>query len=444
MGLFLIFPHQLFEIKYIRNALKDNNIKKIYIWEHSQYFEKYNFNQKKIILHKSSMIYYFEYLVDNLKNYDIKIKYKSIDQFQKLNKKLDKMTYTLFDPIDKIKLPGDPNILESPNFILNKDLYKKYRNKTDNFIFGNFYRWSKNEIDLFPDLKSKDKENRKKLPKNIKIPNLPSNEKDEIYIKKGIEFTKKNYNNNYGNVNNFIFPVTHKTAKKWLSYFIEHKFELFGPYQDAIDSNNNYLFHSVLSSSINIGLLNPDYIIDQISKYKKKININSFEGYLRQLFWREYQRYCYIYGKFENKNYFGNNKKITNDWYTGNTKIIPVDTCIKKAFDSGYLNHIERLMVIGNYMNLSGIKPQDGFNWFMEFSCDSYEWVMVQNVMDMVFFVTGGLTMRRPYVSSSNYILKMSNYKKGEWSEIWDDKYRKFINDHKKELHKFRYYFRSI
>ena len=97
-------------------------------------------------------------------------------------------------------------------------------------------------------------------------------------------------------------------------------------------------------------------------------------------------------------------------------------------------------MIVGNYMNLSNIHPMDGLRWFMEFSCDSYEWVMYQNVLEMVFFVSGGGTMRRPYISSSNYILKMSNYKKGDWCEIWNNQYREFINNHIKELYKFRYY----
>ena len=101
-------------------------------------------------------------------------------------------------------------------------------------------------------------------------------------------------------------------------------------------------------------------------------------------------------------------------------------------------------MVMGNYMNLHGLHPDEGFKWFMEFSVDSYEWVMHQNVYDMVFFVSGGATMRRPYISSSNYVLKMSNYKKGEWSEKWDKKYHEFLKKKRKKLLKFRYYFRNL
>ena len=101
-------------------------------------------------------------------------------------------------------------------------------------------------------------------------------------------------------------------------------------------------------------------------------------------------------------------------------------------------------MVVGNYMNLSNISPMEGLKWFMEFSCDSYEWVMYQNVLDMVFFVTGGKTMRKPYASSSNYVISMSDFKKGKWSEEWDKLYRKFMEDNVDKLWKFRYSFPAL
>ena len=101
-------------------------------------------------------------------------------------------------------------------------------------------------------------------------------------------------------------------------------------------------------------------------------------------------------------------------------------------------------MIIGNFMNLSGISAKEGFKWFMEFSVDSYEWVMHQNVLDMVFFVTGGKTMRKPYISSSNYIIKMSDYKKGDWSVKWDEMYIQFMKNNKDKLWKFRYSFPGL
>jgi deoxyribodipyrimidine photolyase-related protein len=348
----------------------------------------------------------------------------------------------MFDPIDKIKLKVD-ELIESPNFLLSKEHYKEYREKTDKFLFNNFYMWSKKKIDIIPNVKSKDKFNRKKMPKKIEIPNLPKNKTDEKYVKEAAKYVDKNFPKNYGNTDDFIFPISHKNAKKWFNNFLDKKLDKFGPYQDFIYHKEPYLYHSCLSSSINIGLLNPTEIINKLKPIKSKFNINSYEGYIRQLFWREYQRYTYIYCDFD-KNYFGNKKKLNKKWYTGDLGIQPIDDYIKIAFDTAYLHHIIRLMLIGNFMNLYGISPKEGFKWFMEFSIDSYEWVMKQNVLDMVFFVTGGKTMRRPYASSSNYILKMSTYKKGEWSGKWNELYQNFMKKNKKKLWKFRYHFPGL
>ena len=423
----VILPHQLYDKKYI-----DKNYK-IVLYEHPHYFKKYNYNKKRLMLHFATMDYYKDYLKEN--GYKVRL--------IKYNKKFTLKSYDIFDPIDKIKLEGEPNILESPNFLLKMMNYEQYRKKTDKFFFNSFYMWGKKIIDVIPNVKSQDKDNRKKLPKNLKIPKLPElKETDLKYIEKAEKRVEKEFADNYGNCDDFIFPVTHKSVMSWLNNFIKHRFEKFGPYQDFIDKNNEYLFHSVLSAVINIGLLNPSDLIKVIEKFEFKIPLNSYEGFIRQLFWREYQRYCYIYFDFKENDFFGNKGKLGEKWYTGELGIPPVDDAIKTAFDTGYLHHINRLMVVGNYMNLSEINPWEAFRWFMEFSCDSYEWVMHQNVLDMVFFVSGGKTMRRPYMSSSNYVLKMSNYKKGDWCEVWNEKYRSFIEKHEKKLYKFRYFFK--
>ena len=423
--MFLILPNQLFE----KNHLSKED--EIILYEHPHYFKKYKYNKKKLILHRASMKYYFDYLKKNKFNV----------RYIEFNEKLPKGKYKMFDPIDKIKLPK-AEILDNPNFLFTNEMCEKYRKKTKKFFFNAFYMWGKKELDIMPKIKSQDKDNRKSMPKGLKIPKVPSNKSK--YIKPAISYVNKNFPKNYGNTYNFMFPVEHKTAKSWLKSFIKNKFKNFGPYQDFIHKENNTLFHSIMSSSINIGLINPSDILKEIFKIKSKIPINSFEGYVRQLFWREYQRYCSKYYNFKNKNYFGNNKKLTKAWYNGTTGIKPIDDCIENAFDTAYLHHIERLMVVGNFMNISKIKPSEGYRWFMEFSCDAYEWVMNQNVLDMVFFVTGGDTMRRPYASSSNYILKMSNYKRDDWCDEWDKRYKNFLKTNKEKLWKFRYFFRGL
>jgi deoxyribodipyrimidine photolyase-related protein len=438
--MFVILPNQLYEINILKKSIpKDINY--IVLWEHPHYFKKYKYNKKKLILHRASMKYYYDYLKDN--NYNVR--------YLNFNNKFTFNNYYLFDPIDKIKVPNHHTIIESPNFLLTKEHYNEFneQRKSKRVIFNNFYMWSKKRLDIHPELKSMDKMNRE-IYKDSKIPPVPKiSSKDKAYINEAIRYVNSHFPNNYGNTDNFNYPITHNTAKKWFKHFLKYKIKKFGPYQDFINKDNQYMYHSILSSSINIGLINPIDIINIINKYKSKIPINSFEGYLRQLFWREYQRYCYNYAGINyHSNYFGNKKKLTKSWYKGTLGIEPVDDLIKSGFNTGYIHHIGRLMVIGNFMNLSGIHPKEGFRWFMEFAIDSYEWVMHQNVYEMVFFVTGGQTMTRPYISSSNYIIKMSNYNKqpkvNNWAEKWDQLYHHFLIKNRNKLYKFRYYFPNL
>ena len=459
--IFLILPNQLFDIRYF-----DKKFKYI-LWECPHFFTDYNYNKKKLMLHRASMRYQY----DLMKSQGYTITYLEF------NKKLPTTTtptskshrqYILYYPINKLdtlRLPKNTIVYEknSPNLLLSNNLIEKYRKKTDKFFFNAFYMWAKKELNIIPDIKSQDKLNRQKPPSTstltIPQPYDADNKRKHIsptslkYIEEAVIYIEKNFKNNCGNSgyseSGFIYPVTHRDALLWLEHFIKYKLKNFGNYQDYIDKNNKHLNHSLLSALINIGLINPSDIIDILESQRTSksasasasasIPMNSYEGFIRQLFWREYQHLCYLYADFS-KNYFGNTKKLTQEWYTGNTGILPVDDCISEAFDTGYLHHIKRLMVIGNYMNLCYISPREGFRWFMEFSCDSYEWVMYQNVYDMVFFSTGGKTMRRPYISSSNYILNMSNYSKDTWCEVWNAKYKSFIEKNRKKLWKYRYF----
>ena len=427
MQVFLILPNQLFDTKYIDKK------KKIVIWECPHFFKAYNYNKKKLMLHRASMKCYYDTL--KYKGYTV--------EYVEFSKTLDDDTeYNMYNPLNKaeiLDLPKHVTFMDSPNIMMTHDMMYEYHKKTKKFFFNAFYMWSKKKLGIIPDMKSQDKFNRKKLHNVVDIKQPYDNQRvdNSKYITEAKQYVLKYFKNNPGNVDNFIFPICHADARKWLQHFIKHKFDNFGPYQDFIDTGHKHLYHSLLSSIINIGLLNPLEIIEKLPK--KGIIINSYEGFIRQLFWREYQYYCYVFFDFSS-NYFGNSKKLEDKWYNGQVGIKPIDDCIIEAFDSGYLHHIKRLMVIGNYMNLSGVHPKDGFRWFMEFSCDSYEWVMHQNVYEMVFFASGGGTMRRPYISSSNYILKMSNYKKEDWCLIWNSMYRDFVQKHKQKLWKFRYY----
>ena len=471
---FIILPNQLYEIKILKKIFNkdiNDNINSIIICEHPQYFKKYKFNKKKLLLHFSTMNYYNDLLKNNFKNLEIKyIKYDKKKELDNLIKNKDKKFY-MFEPSDKLKEFNKKNIilLDNPNFLLNNKLREEYSiktSKTKSVVFNDFYMWSKKQLNIIPNIKSKDQENRKVFKSNKALPKLPKlSSTDTKYLNSNL-IKLNNFKNNYGvinNINNYIYPITHKTAKVFLKDFINKRFNNFGDYQDYIKKDEAFMFHSVLSSSLNIGLLNPSDVIEEVMKYKNKIPLNSFEGFIRQLFWREYQMYCYKYIDFDYylKNYnkssnhqslFSYSNKLNKSWYNGTIKIDNIDMTIindtiNKGFENAYLHHIERLMVMGNFMNIYELHPKQGFKWFMEFSIDSYEWVMYQNVYDMVFYITG-LTMRKPYITTSNYVLSISDYnikEDKEWINKWDEMFYKFLKKYKTQIQKkHSYYFPSL
>ena len=278
-----------------------------------------------------------------------------------------------------------------------------------------------------------DDENRKKYPKFKTPPTIKYPKESKEFCEEGINYVNTHFSENYGVLNGAIsYPTDFTSAKNWLNDFLNERFAEFGDYEDAIVEKEAILNHSLLSPLINSGLLTPEFVIDELNKYgiKKNIPINSFEGIVRQIIgWREFIRGIYIAkGSIERtRNYWNFDKKMPKAFYNATTGIKPIDDCINKVNDNAYLHHIERLMVIGNFMFLCEIHPDDVYKWFMEFFIDSYDWVMVPNVYGMSQFADGGLMSTKPYISSSNYIMKMSDYKKGDWQKIWDGLYWRFI-----------------
>ena len=294
---------------------------------------------------------------------------------------------------------------------------------------------------------SYDKLNRVPLPKDIKIPDTIKKPINNKYTKEAIKYVEKHFSSNYGSLEYFIYPIDSMSTKKWLNKFLKERLKLFGKYEDAISRNDDFIFHSVLTPMLNIGLITDIEVlkitVDYYNKHKNTIPIESFEGFIRQLIgWRNY---VYVLYKLEgenirNSNILNHTNTINNTMYKklweGTTGLMPVDNTIQKIIKYGYMHHIERLMILGNYMLLMMIKPEDVYKMFMEWSIDSYDWVMIPNVYGMSQYSTD-IMMTKPYFSSSKYILRMSNFKKdGKWEEIWDILYYNFMYKHYKLLKK--------
>jgi deoxyribodipyrimidine photolyase-related protein len=276
--------------------------------------------------------------------------------------------------------------------------------------------------------------NRKKFPKNKQTPILDYSKIKSFHYLNSKKYVEINFGNNLGEISeNQLYPTDYKSANIWFKNFLISRFEEFGIYEDAVLIKESIINHSILSPLLNSGLLNPKEVLKTTIDFYKKNNIpiNSAEGFIRQIIgWREFIRGVYFSKGSEErtKNYWGFKRKIPNSFYDGTTGIDPVDDTIKKVNKTGYANHIERLMILGNFMVLCEFDPDDVYRWFMELFIDSYDWVMVPNVYGMSQYADGGLMSTKPYISSSNYIIKMSDYKKGEWSEIWDGLFWSFMD----------------
>ena len=449
MKILFIFPHQLFLLE--SDFL--NGFDCVYVIEHSLFFgdKKYffKFHKQKLILHRASMQEYFDKLEVENKKY---IEYSN-DCFVESYAESDVSQVTVFDVVDfelekrlkemSKRLNCDLNILETPMFIESKDSLREFFASKKTYNQTSFYRnmRKKHEVLLEPDGNfvggklTFDTSNRKKLPKG----HVPVNSLTFVpseYVSSACEYVEKNFADNYGITDAFNYPTNHEQAEKLLEYFLEYKFDLFGPYEDAISKEYSFVYHSMLSSCLNIGLLTPWQVINRALEVfsQRGVAIESVEGFVRQIMgWREFMRAMYLIEGVEirNRNFFKSVNKLPAEFWTAETGLLPVDVSVKRALNYAYCHHIERLMVLGNIMCLLEIDPDDIYLWFMEMFIDAYDWVMVPNVYSMSQFADGGLLTTKPYISGSNYLLKMSDYRKSEWCGVWDALYWRFINKHR-------------
>jgi deoxyribodipyrimidine photolyase-related protein len=276
-----------------------------------------------------------------------------------------------------------------------------------------------------------DTENRAKLPKGHLPPREPVCKAND-FTREAATYVTQRFPERPGSVGNFRWPVTRQDAEAWLDRFVEERLENFGLYEDAVSINHETLYHAAITPALNIGLLDPQDVIDRVMARAGTVPMNSLEGFIRQVIgWREFMHGIYHHRgtDIRNRNFWGFETRLPQSFYDGTTGIPPVDRVIRQLLRDGWCHHIERLMVLGNFMLLCRIHPDDVYRWFMEMFVDSYDWVMVPNVYGMSQFADGGTFTTKPYISGSNYILKMSDEPKGDWCRIWDGLFWTFIAD---------------
>ncbi|NND97218.1 MAG: cryptochrome/photolyase family protein [Pirellulaceae bacterium] len=460
----LIFPHQLFA----DHPGLERDPGRVILLEDSLFFgdPRYpaRFHQQKLWLHRATMKRYESQLIDSGFDVDY-VSYAEdktvIDQLTELLQQGDRQDESLcvIDPTDFVlekrlhKLADERGVeletLPNPGFINSKEENSQYRSGKKRWFMADFYKWQRQRLDILMDEGepvggqwSFDEDNRKKVPKKLleSIPPILSLKRDDIDIA-AKEHVEQKFADNPGNLDDLYYPTSRKDAKRWLKHFLENRFKEFGPYEDAIVQGESWLWHSMLTSSLNIGLLTPDDIVQATVDFadKNDVPLNSVEGFLRQVIgWREFMRATYedLGVKMRTTNHWDHHRPMPECFYDGSTGILPIDDTIKRLLDTGYCHHIERLMVLGGFMFLCEIDPDDIYLWFMEMFIDSYDWVMVPNVYAMSQNADGGLITTKPYFSGSSYVRKMSHYKKDSWCDIWDGLYWRWIWNHAEELSK--------
>lgn len=352
--------------------------------------------------------------------------------------------------------------LEIPSAAVDSEHFFTTRTAVDDF-FGNksyllerFYRYWRKQTGYLMDGTAPmggqwnyDQDNRNRLDKKAVVPApMPlDNRVTDIVARLEQEGVKT-----LGRIDaeHFIWPLTRAQSLALLDYFLDHCLENFGRYQDAMHSDYWLLYHARLSFALNSKMLSPKEVIERaIAQYEQNNNITlaSIEGFVRQIVgWREFIRGVY-WAKmpaYEQENFFEHQQELPAFYWTGKTKMNCMSHAINQSLDYAYAHHIQRLMITGNFSLLINAHPDAVDAWYLGIYIDAIQWVELPNTRGMSQFADGGVVATKPYISTANYIHKMSNYckschyhykeKTGEQACPFNSLYWSFLMQHEKRL----------
>lgn len=290
------------------------------------------------------------------------------------------------------------------------------------FLLENFYRHlrKKHQVLVVNDKPfggkwNFDAENRNKWKNEVPITEYLQFGNDVSAIVNDLEEKKINTFGKKVKVSNY--PKSRAQALEQLAYFLENLLPHFGTYQDAMHTDERMLFHSNLSFAMNVKMISPKEVVQATENYfyhnQEKITISQVEGFIRQILgWREYVRMVYwnTYKEMKPSNYLEHKKSLPSVFWTGKSRMNCVAHCAQNSLDNAYAHHIQRLMVLGNYALLMETHPDEVDAWYLGVYVDAIEWVQLPNTRGMSQFADGGIVATKPYISSANYIDKMSNF----------------------------------
>ncbi len=342
-----------------------------------------------------------------------KFEYLLPDEYR-LDKQLKEIALALSIPSESF---------DTEHFLTGRDTLKSFYEGKKQLVMESFYRMMRKKHNILMNdgepeggRWNYDQSNRKKWTGSPAIPAALEFSKDVSSIYKEIQDADIE---TIGNIkpHSFHWPVNKEECLKLLQYFIENLLPHFGDFQDALHTDQKFLFHSRLSFAMNTKMLSPREVIHQVVNYykdnKDALDISQVEGFIRQILgWREYMRGVYWkeMPDYAQTNKLENNNPLPGFYWTGNTKMNCLSHAINQSLEEAYAHHIQRLMITGNYALLTQTNPDEVDNWYLGIYIDAIEWVEITNTRGMSQFADGGIVATKPYVSSANYINKMGNY----------------------------------
>jgi len=316
-------------------------------------------------------------------------------------------------------------ILEDEHFYCSPQEFKNWVADKKEIRLEYFYRLMRKTHNILIDADGNpqggqwnfDQDNRKPYPK--KGPGLidapKSFEPDEI-TQEVLDFVSKTYKEHPGSLGHFNWAVTREQALESLQYFVDYRLRHFGMYQDAMWTDTPFGWHSIISSALNLKLLNPREVIAAVLLAWKKdpsLELSSIEGFIRQILgWREFVRGMYYLDmpQMAQDNFYEHQRDLPKWYWTGQTQMACMQDAIGQTLKYGYAHHIQRLMVTGNFALLAEILPSQVCDWYLAVYVDAIEWVELPNTAGMALFANGGRFTSKPYIASGAYIKRMSNY----------------------------------
>ncbi|WNZ24252.1 cryptochrome/photolyase family protein [Leptolyngbya sp. NK1-12] len=398
--------------------------------ESSQHVQERSYHRQKLVLVWSAM----RHFAAELRQAGWDVSYEIAENFESPLRHWIK-TYgitelRLMQPNDRpfaqwlasLELPCKITLVPNNLFLWTANQFQAWAKGCKNLLMEYFYREGRQRYQILMQGKhpvggvwNLDKQNRKP-PKGKLNPPKPLWFEPDAMTQDVIDWVKSGHFSSYGTVEPFRWGVTRSQALQVLEHFLTTRLSMFGPYQDAMLTGEETLWHGLLSPYLNLGLLHPLEVIRAAEQayYDQQLDLNSVEGFIRQILgWREYMHglYHYVDDDYPQRNWFNHTQPLPPFfWDASQTDMNCLHQTLQQVEATAYGHHIQRLMVLSNFALIAGLSPQQVENWFHAAFIDAYDWVMQTNVIGMGLFADGGILASKPYAASANYINRMSDY----------------------------------